>query len=171
MAQPFETELEELAAKFARELKDEVTALILRRLGIEKSASRPAATSARPVQSKPSRALAAPKRAAAAASASKGRIAKAPPTKPSRRTRATPEERAQSLTSVERVVAGSDGLSAGEIERKSGLPGPVVASALKALKSEKRIFMGGTKRFARYATSQSAADKASRDARGGKAAA
>lgn len=157
MAQPFEAELEQLVAKFARELKDEVTALILRRLGIEKPISRPLPAASR-ASSKPARAPAPPKRA---------KSTKAPAPKPSRRARATPEERTATLNAIERVVAAEAGLSAGEIERKSGLPGPVVAGALKALKQDKRVFMGGTKRFARYAATQAAADKASREARGG----
>jgi hypothetical protein len=168
MAHPFETELEELAAKFARELSHEVTALILRRLGIEKIAprslggggggggggGRPAAASRAPRASKPKRG--APARAAAK-----------PAAKPSRRTRVTVEERAATLDAVERIVATDQGLSAGEIERRSNLSRATVAAALKALKDEGRLFMGGTKRFARYATSQAAADKASREARGG----
>lgn len=168
MAQPFETELEQLAAKFARELTHEVTALILRRLGIEKTGTRslgggggggaPRSSAAKPARGSVS---STPKRGASA------KPVKAQAAKPSRRTRATLEERAASLNEVERIVAGSEGLSAGEIERKSGLSRAAVAGALKALKDEGRLFMGGTKRFARYATTQAAADKASRDARGG----
>lgn len=71
------------------------------------------------------------------------------------------------LDKVERIVADNEGLSAGEIERRSDLSRAAVAGALKVLKDEGRLFMGGTKRFARYATSQTAADKASREARGG----
>jgi DNA-binding IclR family transcriptional regulator len=82
----------------------------------------------------------------------------------------TVEERAATLDAVERIVATDQGLSAGEIERRSNLSRATVAAALKALKDEGRLFMGGTKRFARYATSQAAADKASREARGGGAA-
>ena len=71
---------------------------------------------------------------------------------------------------VDRVFISVDpDKSAGEIERRSALSRAVVAGALKALKDEGRLFMGGTKRFARYATSQATADKASRDARGGSA--
>jgi biotin operon repressor len=167
MAQPFETELEQLAAKFARELTHEVTALILRRLGIEKTGTRslggggggaPRSSAAKPARGSAS---SMPKRGVSA------KPGKAQAAKPSRRTRATLEERAASLNEVERIVAASEGLSAGEIERKSGLSRAAVAGALKALKDEGRLFMGGTKRFARYAMTQAAADKASRDARGG----
>jgi DNA-binding transcriptional regulator GbsR (MarR family) len=64
-------------------------------------------------------------------------------------------------------VGSSNGLSVGEIERASGLSRASVASALKQLKEQGRTFMGGTKRFARYAPTQAAADRASVDARGG----
>ncbi len=169
MAHSFETELEELAAKFARELSQEVTALILRRLGIEKIAPRSPGGSGGGSgggggrQASASRAPRAtkPKRGAPARAAAK------PAAKPSRRTRVTVEERAATLDSVERIVSADQGLSAGDIERRSGLSRATVAAALKALKDEGRLFMGGTKRFARYATSQAAADKASREARGG----
>jgi DNA-binding transcriptional regulator GbsR (MarR family) len=58
----------------------------------------------------------------------------------------------------------------GEIERATKLSRSALTSALKALKEEGRVFMGGTRRFARYATSQAAADRASLDARRGAAA-
>lgn len=173
MAQPFEAELEELVAKFARQLKDEVTDLILRRLGIERAAPRPLAgpkvsapKSARaPVASKRARGVGArPAKAVAAEGAGGGAGGGAN----KKRSRATTEERAQTLTAIERIVAASEGLSAGEVERKVGLSSAVVAGALKALKAQKRIYMGGTKRFARYAMTQSAADKASRESRGGR---
>jgi hypothetical protein len=172
MAHPFETELEELAAKFARDLSHEVTALILRRLGIEKGGGRSASIDrggggggGRLSAAKAARGAAKPKRGAG-----KAQAAKAPAAKPSRRTRATLEERTATLDKVERIVTDNEGLSAGEIERRSNLSRAAVAGALKALKDEGRLFMGGTKRFARYATTQGAADKASRDARGGVAA-
>jgi len=168
MAQPFETELEALAAKFARELAHEVTALILRRLGIEKAAARPVSGARSPVISAP-----AARSARSAADSRRAPVTRpgkaAAVAQPSRRTRATLEERAASLNEVERIVGASEGLSAGEIERRSGLSRASVAGALKALKDEGRVFMGGTKRFARYALSQAAADKASQDARGGAA--
>ena len=69
-----------------------------------------------------------------------------------------------------RIVASSSGLGVGEIERQSGLSRSAVGSALKALKDQGRVFMGGTKRFARYATTQAAADQASLEARSGASA-
>jgi hypothetical protein len=168
MAHPFENELEELTAKFARELSQEVTALILRRLGIEKSASRPSSGGGgsgggRAAATKPARAAKSKRGSPARSSASSAKTA----AKPSRRTRATLEERTATLSKVERIVADNEGLSAGEIERRSNLSRAAVAAALKSLKDDGRLFMGGTKRFARYATTQTAADKASREARGG----
>lgn len=176
--------MEELAAKFARELSNEVQALILRRLGIENITPRGGGggggggdSGVRGVrgvrggrggrgggarQAAPSRAprAAKPKRRASSRAAKSA-------AKPLRRTRVTAEERAATLNLVERIVATDQGLSAGDIERRSGMSRATVAAALKTLKDEGRVFMGGTKRFARYATSQTAADKASREARGG----
>jgi biotin operon repressor len=63
-------------------------------------------------------------------------------------------------------VAASSGLSASELEKKTGLGRAALTAALKALKDDGRVFMGGNRRFARYATSQAAADRASADARG-----
>jgi DNA-binding transcriptional regulator GbsR (MarR family) len=62
-------------------------------------------------------------------------------------------------------VVGSDGLSSSEIERETALSRAVVSAALKALKEQRRIFMGGTRRFARYAKTQAMADRASLNAR------
>jgi hypothetical protein len=173
MAHPFENELEELTAKFARELSHEVTALILRRLGIEKSASRPSSGGGgsgggRATAAKPARA-AKPKRGSPARAAANTANTTRTAAKPSRRTRATLEERTATLAKVERIVADNEGLSAGEIERRSNLSRAAVAAALKSLKDDGRLYMGGTKRFARYATTQASADKASREARGGSA--
>ena len=67
------------------------------------------------------------------------------------------------------MIAARDSMSVGEIEHETGLARGLIASALKALKQEGRVFMGGTKRFARYAATQAAADQASLDARGGAA--
>lgn len=178
MALSFEAEVEALAAKFARELTEQVTALILRRLGIEKPASRPGPSVHRlaaPSASAAPRAASSPARAPSSrAPEARTRRAQAPakptksaPEQPQRRARSTPEERAATASLVERAVAVEGCVSSGDIERKTGLPPAVIATALKILKSEGRIFMGGTKRFARYATTQAAADKASRAARGG----
>ena len=74
------------------------------------------------------------------------------------------------LAEVERALSGSGGMGLGEIERATKLSRSALTSALKALKEEGRVFMGGTRRFARYATSQAAADRASLEARRGAAA-
>jgi DNA-binding transcriptional ArsR family regulator len=171
MAQPFDAELEELVSKFARDLADQIRTLILRRLGIERA---PAATPARAAvvrgprqqpQPPPSVRGGGAKRPASTKAATKGPVSE-------RRGRARPtnEERAAAIERIARIVGNSGGLSVGEIERQSGLSRSVVGSALKALKDQGRVFMGGTKRFARYATTQQAADQASLEARRGAAA-
>ena len=86
---------------------------------------------------------------------------------PRRRTRATTASRGELLVTVERVVKGASGLSAREVAKAAGVPQPRAASALKVLKKAKRIFQGGERRFARYAASASAAERASLDARKG----
>ena len=174
MAQPFDAELEELVSKFSRELADQIRALILRRLGIERApttrpnssltsrASARSATASAPVSPPSSRAKRAPTRAPA--------TVRAPVSERRHASRPTHEERAASIERIARIVANGSGLSVGEIERQSGFTRSAVGSALKALKDQGRIFMGGTKRFARYATTQSAADQASLEARRGAAA-
>jgi DNA-binding transcriptional ArsR family regulator len=168
MAQPFDAELEELVSKFARDLADQIRSLILRRLGIERTAAAPRAAS-RPL----------PPRSAPASTPSPGRgkrtaapraAARAPVSERGRGARQTSEERAATIERIARIVSSSAGLSVGEIERQSGLSRSAVGSALKALKDQGRIYMGGTKRFARYATSQAVADQASLEARRGAAA-
>ena len=74
------------------------------------------------------------------------------------------------LAEVERAVSGSSGVSLGDIERQTGISRSILTTALKTLKEEGRIFMGGTRRYARYASTQAAADRASLDARRGAAA-
>jgi predicted transcriptional regulator len=68
---------------------------------------------------------------------------------------------------VLRIVQEAKSTSMGEIESRSGLSRPAVAAVIKQLKAENRVFMGGERRFARYATTQAAADRASDEARGG----
>jgi DNA-binding transcriptional ArsR family regulator len=166
MADQFEMELQGLVTKVAHDLAQDITRLILRRLGIEGSASR---TSGNKARSAPAGAVSKtlrqasksrPKRMGTPAGKAKGRPA--PP-----RARTSSEERAAIIEKIAGVVERSDGLSVGEIERASGLSRAAVASALKLLKEQGRAFMGGTKRFARYASTQAAADQASLDARGG----
>lgn len=68
---------------------------------------------------------------------------------------------------VLRVVSARDGVAVGDVVKATNLDRGPVAAALKALKEEGRIHMGGTRRFARYATSQASADRASEAARKG----
>ncbi|MDI1446760.1 hypothetical protein [Polyangium sp. 6x1] len=174
MAQPFDAELEELVSKFSRDLADQIRALLLRRLGIERApATRSSSLSPRAVtvRSAPASAPAAPpssraKRAPTRAPAT----VRAPVSERRHASRPTHEERAAAIERIARIVGHGTGLSVGEIERQSGFTRSVVGSALKALKDQGRIFMGGTKRFARYATTQAAADQASLEARRGAAA-
>ncbi len=158
MAEAFESELERLVQRVANELARDITALILRRLGMQ-GAEGPAAGT---------RAL----RTGAAAPGRRpvGRPPRKATKPPARRARATSEERAVMLAEVERAVNGSSGMGLGDLERETGIARSTLANALKALKEEGRIFMGGTRRYARYASTQAAADRASLDARRGAAA-
>ncbi|MDI3285204.1 hypothetical protein [Polyangium sp. 15x6] len=171
MAQPFDAELEELVSKFSRDLADQIRALILRRLGIERAPQTRPAPRATSVRSAPASAPAAPassrtKRAPSRAPAT----VRAPVSERRHASRPTTEERAAAIERIARIVGNGSGLSVGEIERQSGFTRSAVGSALKALKDQGRIFMGGTKRFARYASTQTAADQASLEARRGAAA-
>jgi DNA-binding transcriptional ArsR family regulator len=168
MAQPFDAELEELVSKFSRELADQIRSLILRRLGIERApASRPSPKAA-PARSAP---VSTPARVKRAPSTSRApATVRAPVSERRHAARPSTEERAASIERIARIVANGSGLSVGEIERQSGFTRSAVGSALKALKDQGRIFMGGTKRFARYATTQATADQASLEARRGAAA-
>jgi hypothetical protein len=167
MADPFEAELERLVSRFARDLAHEVTALILGRLGIERAESRSLVDGRR--RSAPSPASAAG--AGGASRAPEKRRAAAPPrakpeTQVRRRQRPTREQRAATTEQVANAVAARSSMNVGELEHETGLSRTIITSALKTLKQEGRVFMGGTKRFARYAVTQAAADQASLDARG-----
>lgn len=180
MSGPFDKELESITNQhtqdFARKLAQEVQSLILRKLGIEgtaapivraaaavtteaKAASRPApapkkgvkAAPAAPVKGTPAKKVAAPSAAAAA-----------PPKK-----RANGEDRASALDKVFRVVQSRDGVAVSDIVKATSLDRGPVAAALKTLKEDGRIYMGGNRRFARYAMNQAAADRASETARKG----
>lgn len=84
---------------------------------------------------------------------------------PRRRATTVPEDRKETLESVERIVKASAGLSASEVARAAGIPQPRAAAGLKELKLEKRIFQGGDRRFARYAGDAKIAEAASLAAR------
>ncbi len=166
MADPFEAELQSLVSKVTRSLAQDITRLILKRLGIEGTVRAPRGDK-RLSSGAVSKAL--------RQAAGKGSARPAPPTRarakpaPVSRARPSADERAAALDHIVAVVAGASGLSVGEIERQSSLSRGTVISSLKALKEQGRVFMGGTKRFARYALTQPAADKASVEARGGAA--
>jgi ribosomal protein S25 len=158
MADAFEHEIEELVAKVTGELARDIAALILRRLGIENGQAhgwvppkvgrprrgRPAANHA---EAKPARSAAAGKRRG-------------------KRSRASADEMTERVERIVRIVEQSDGVSSSDIEKKAKLPRNVVQAAIRTLREQGRIFMGGTKRFARYATSQKHADAASVAAHG-----
>jgi len=166
MAQPFDAELEQLVSKFSRDLADQIRSLILRRLGIERSP-------APKTSPRHSVAKAGPPSSPQTLRSKRGAPRSAPrgPTSERRQTgRASNEERNAVLDRIARIVSTENGLSAGEIERHSGLSKAVVSVALKKLKERGRVFMGGTKRFARYASTQAAADLASEAARSKSAA-
>ena len=60
------------------------------------------------------------------------------------------------------------GTTVRELKELVGLPRAAVVRAIAALKESGKVFQGGERRFARYATSKQAADKASKLARNGK---
>ena len=169
MADPFEAELERLVSRFARDLAHEVTALILGRLGIERAETRGLVDGRRRSASSPASAAGA---GGAGRSPEKRRAAATPRAKPEpqpqvrRRSRPTREQRAATTEQVAKAIAARSSMNVGEIEHETGLSRALITSAIKALKQEGRVFMGGTKRFARYAATQAAADQAILDARG-----
>jgi hypothetical protein len=160
MSEPFEAELSRLVDDVVRDLTREITALILRRLGVEAPGTATRAALGRGAAAAPR----GPVRGTARPAPPPRRPAAAP--RPARRARSTSEDKAVTLAQVESAVAASSGLSASELEKKTGLGRAALTAALKALKDDGRVFMGGNRRFARYATSQAAADRASADARG-----
>lgn len=151
MVDAFQARLEELVRRTAEQLAQDVTALILERLGI----GAPVATLA---------AARTTKRRAPAQGREPTRVVSSGPIK--KRGRAPSTDRAEHLQAVERVVAASQGVGLGQIEKETGLSRATISSALRALKDEGRIHMGGNRRFARYASTQALADQASRAARG-----
>lgn len=60
-----------------------------------------------------------------------------------------------------------DGRSSSDVAEELGCKQSKVALVIKKLKSEKKLFQGGQRRFARYATTQLAADEASVASRNG----
>jgi len=82
-----------------------------------------------------------------------------------KRTKITNEAKAALSSKVESAVKGSSGLSASEIAKAVGAPQARVATVVKELKTAKRIFQGGDRRFARYAGDARTAESASLNAR------
>lgn len=150
MSEAFEQELEELVGRYARELSRDITAIILRRLGVTAGSTAGVARA---------------KSTLAAVSAPQRRPAKK--AGGGRAPRATADQMSGRLDRVLRIVQEAKSVSMGDLESRSGLSRPAVAAVIKQLKAENRVFMGGERRFARYATTQAAADRASEDARGG----
>ena len=167
MSGPFDKELESIAAAhtqdFARKLAHEVANLILRRLGIDQSA----VTDVAPSPSK-KKAPAAPKSAPKAAPAPAAKAAPAKKAAPAPAAKASPaEDRASIVEKVFRIVQSREGVAVGDVVKATGLARGPATAALKALKQEGRIYMGGSRRFARYAMTQAGAEKASEAARKG----
>ena len=167
MSGPFDKELESIAAAhthdFARKLAHEVANLILRRLGIEASAMAADAAPAAPAKKKAAPAAKSAPKAAPAPAAKAAPSKKAAPAAKSD----SAEDRASVVEKVFRLVQGRDGVAVGDVVKATGLARGPATAALKALKQEGRIYMGGSRRFARYAMTQAAADKASESARKG----
>lgn len=159
----FDKELESIVNQhsqdFSRKLAQEVSALILRKLGIDQGAlSSPRSSSG---AGRPGR----KKGAAKAAPAPKATPAKKATRAP--RKRASGEDRNAVLEKVYRAIASHEGMAVSEVIKATNLSRGAVTAALKNLKEQRRIFMGGTRRFARYANSQQLADRASEAAHNG----
>ena len=128
-----------MVSRVAGELARDIAGLILRRLGIENGEShgwvKPAAPAARR-RGRP------PSSAAAANGAKPARAAK----RGGKRTRASSDEMSDRVDRVARVIDPSDGVSSSEIEKKAKLSRNLVQAAIRTLREQGRIFMGGTKR-------------------------
>jgi hypothetical protein len=97
-------------------------------------------------------------------SSKRGAAPKRKPGRP-RRSPAASQERQETLNLVEKIVKGSQGVSASDVAKQAGVPQTRAAAALKELKLAKRIFQGGDRRFARYAGDGKTAEQASLNAR------
>jgi hypothetical protein len=162
MSGPFDKELESIAnahtQDFARKLAQEVAKLILRKLGIDGAKVAGPAKVASASKKKGGK-------GAAAAGPAKGSPAKK--AAPAPKSRPNGEDRAVILDKVFKIVSSREGVAVGEVVKATSLERGPVAAALKTLKEEGKIFMGGDRRFARYAMSQATADRASETARKG----
>jgi hypothetical protein len=154
-----------------RNMSDEaILALVKNQLGAV-TASVPLVAGARR-RGRPPRAASAGTQAAAPAPAAakpsttskRGAAPKRKPGRP-RRSPAASQERQDTLNLVEKIVKGSQGVSASDVAKSAGIPQTRAAAALKELKLAKRIFQGGDRRFARYAGDGKTAEQASLNAR------
>jgi len=82
-----------------------------------------------------------------------------------RRARQSQADKKAVLSLVERAVKGARGLSASQVAKKTKIAQTRVSAALRELKQSKRIYQGGERRFARYASDAKTANRASNDAR------
>lgn len=172
MSGPIDKELETIVnahtQEFARGLAQEVVSHVLKRLGLTPSALDAGRPKAPASQKKKPAVKPAPASVKPAAKAVAKPAAKAP-AKPARAKKSAPSEEDRS-TIVERVlgvVTATEGVAVADVVKATGLPRAPVAAALKALKDERRIFMGGSRRFARYAMTPAGAEQASEAARRG----
>jgi ribosomal protein S25 len=156
MADAFEREIEELVSRVAGVLARDIAGLILRRLGIENGEAHGWVQPAAPAK----------RRGRPAAAAAPASVKPARAKRGGKRTRASSGEMADRVERVAKVIDQSEGVSSSDIEKKAKLSRNVVQAAIRTLREEGRIFMGGTKRFARYASTQKQADSASVAAHG-----
>jgi len=163
---PFSAQL----AALVRNMPDEaLVELVRNRLGAVVGAPVSTGATSTATTPAPARRRGRPPRAAAAVAAPAKAPAKkeAPKRRPGRprKTAALSAERQETLNTVERIVKGSNGVSASEVARQAGIPQTRAAAALKELKLAKRIAQGGDRRFARYAGDAKTAEQASLNAR------
>lgn len=93
------------------------------------------------------------------------KVAKASPKKAGGRIRRSGAELQKALEIVERAVKNSKGVAVGQVVKATGMKKASVAAALKELRSGRRIFLAGDRRFARYAGDARTAEAASSAAR------
>jgi hypothetical protein len=181
-------EIESIVTRHAQELSQEITGLILRKLGFSDTLpswasparakasaapankpSRRAPVAAKPAASKPAKASTSSAAKPSKPSVSKpSKPAKAPSAKGSKaggRMRLGAGDRAAAAVAVDQFVAASNGVAVSEVEKATKLSRSVVGGVLKQHMSEGKLFMGGNRRFARYASTQAQADLASETAR------
>ena len=117
---------------------------------------------------------AAPKKAAAkktrAKKASKRatkKVAKKKAARKPRAPRATSAARQKNVAAVAKYIKSSKGVALADVVAATKLTKPQAAGAIRELKQAGKVYQGGDRRFARYASSKKAAEKASLAARKG----